>query len=38
MLASRGELIAVQNSVRQATQIHDPILPSVVSLMLVAAR
>lgn len=38
VLASRGELIAVQNSVRQTTQIHDPILPSVVSLMLVAAR
>lgn len=38
VLASRGELIVDQKSVRQATQIHDPILPSVVSLMLVAAR
>ena len=38
LLASRGELIVVQKSVRQATQIHSPILPSVASLMLVATR
>ncbi|KNH45289.1 hypothetical protein [Pseudomonas lini] len=38
VMASRGELIVVQKSVRQATQIHSPILPSVASLMLVAAR
>lgn len=37
-LASRGELIVVPKSVRQATQIYSPILPSVASLMLVAAR
>lgn len=38
MLASRGELIVIPKSVRQATQIHSPKLPSVGSLMLVAAR
>ncbi len=38
VLACRGELIVVPKEVRQATQIHSPILPSVASLMLVAAR
>lgn len=38
VMASRGELIVAQKSVRQAKQIHSPILPSVASLMLLAAR
>jgi len=38
VLASRGELIVVPKAVRQATQIHSPKIPSVASLMLVAAR
>lgn len=38
VMASHGELIVARKSVRQAMQIHSPILPSVASLMLLAAR
>lgn len=38
VMASRGELIVAKKSVRQAMQIHSPIVPSVASLMLLAAR
>ncbi|WP_426158323.1 hypothetical protein [Pseudomonas sp. TSRC2-2] len=38
LLACSGELIPVQKSVRQATQIHCPKLPAVAPLMLVTAR